>query len=108
MFGDNLIARCEYTNINSFGVDITAEALSVDEWLNKTYYACKPLFNPATEDMADIRPTTLDYGLVPILIIIYCRQLSYWMLGTIYISSILMTSLMVKFYLSTSLKSWFY
>jgi hypothetical protein len=57
VFGDNLIARCEYTNINSFGVDITAEALSVDEWLNKTYYACKPLFNPATEDMADIRPT---------------------------------------------------
>lgn len=57
VYGDNLVAKCEYTNINNFGVDISVEANSADEWLLKTFYATKPLFNPANEDMADIRPT---------------------------------------------------
>lgn len=57
VYGTGLIARCEYSNINSWGVDITCAAASVDDWLVNTYYAAKPLFNPENEDLEDIRPT---------------------------------------------------
>lgn len=57
VYGEGLIAKCEYSNVNNMGVDITCGAASVDAWLLKTYYAAKPLFNSFTEDLAAIRPT---------------------------------------------------
>lgn len=57
LYGEHLTAVCTYQNVNTYGVDLTAGAESVDAWLDKTYYATKPLMNPNVESLSDIRPT---------------------------------------------------
>lgn len=57
LYGESLTAIAEWENSNMYGLNITSGAASVDAWLDKTYYAAKPLYNPNTEDLTDIRPT---------------------------------------------------
>lgn len=55
-YGATLLANCSYIDSNYWNVDITCGTESYEEWLTNTYYALKPLFNPASEGPEDIVP----------------------------------------------------
>lgn len=48
-YGANLKARLTFNQINDWTVDITCGAQTLVDWLDMTFYATQPLFDPRTE-----------------------------------------------------------
>lgn len=51
-YGMGLEANVQFVNVNNWKVDISCGLLTKAEWLEKVYYATKPLVDPQTEDVA--------------------------------------------------------
>lgn len=51
-YGMGLSAQVEFVNVNNWKVDISCGLATQAEWLEKVYYATKPLVDPQTEDVA--------------------------------------------------------
>ncbi len=48
-YGTGLFARYEFVNSGVYSIDLSMDLPDVQDWLQRTYYASKPIFNPIQE-----------------------------------------------------------